>query len=116
MPKVVDFGTCNEGKDVYTLLQWIEGVEVQDVLSSMNREESYELGKKSGSILRKIHTITVPILLSLMKDWKHLSMKTLILLEMKLFWTILTKSISAYKTSFMLSSRGLPYGKYDLFT
>ncbi len=60
MPKAVDFGTCNDGKEVYTLLEWIEGVEVQDVLSSMNRVEKYELGKKSGRILRKIHTITIP--------------------------------------------------------
>lgn len=60
MPKAVDFGTCNEGKNVYTLLEWIEGIEIDNILPSLSHTERYELGKESGRILNKIHTITEP--------------------------------------------------------
>jgi serine/threonine-protein kinase len=58
MPKVIDFGTCNEGKSVYTLLEWIEGVEIGSSLKSLHSQERYDWGRKAGRILRKIHTIS----------------------------------------------------------
>lgn len=58
MPKAIDFGTCNEGKSVYTLLEWIEGVEIGSSLKSLHSQERYDWGRKAGRILRKIHTIS----------------------------------------------------------
>lgn len=55
MPKAIDFGCCNEGKNVYTLVEWIEGVEVQEVLKKLDGKEQYRLGKESGNILHLIH-------------------------------------------------------------
>lgn len=82
MPKAVDFGTCKEGKAVYTLLEWIEGVEVQNILFSMNCRERYELGKKSGRILKKIHAITVP---NDSKDWS------------KQYFAVMNERLEAFK-------------------
>jgi serine/threonine-protein kinase len=60
MPFPVDFGVCNEGKNVYTLLSWVDGDEVEDILSTLTEKEKYKLGIKSGEILRKIHRLPAP--------------------------------------------------------
>jgi serine/threonine-protein kinase len=60
MPSPVDFGVCNGGKNVYTLLSWVEGEEVEITLSTLTEKEQYQLGIKSGEILRKIHSIPAP--------------------------------------------------------
>ncbi len=60
MPFPVDFGICNEGKNVYTLLSWVEGVEVETILSTLTEREQYKLGIKSGKNLRKIHSLPAP--------------------------------------------------------
>lgn len=60
MPFPVDFGVCNEGKSVYTLLSWIEGEEVEATLSTLTEKEQYRLGIQSGKILRKIHSLLAP--------------------------------------------------------
>jgi serine/threonine-protein kinase len=56
----VDFGVCNGGKNVYTLLSWVEGEEVETILSTLTESEQYKLGIKSGEILRKIHSLPAP--------------------------------------------------------
>lgn len=58
MPVHIDFGICNSGKSVYTLLSWIDGDEVELVLHRLSTSEQYTLGFKSGEILRKIHTLS----------------------------------------------------------
>lgn len=60
MPQPVDFGACNGGKSVYTLLSWVDGEEVEEVLPLLSDTEQYVLGIKSGEILRKIHALTAP--------------------------------------------------------
>lgn len=60
MPSPVDFGICNEGKSVYTLLSWIEGDEVETTLSTLTEKEQYKLGIKAGETLRKIHSLPAP--------------------------------------------------------
>lgn len=55
MPTPVDFGSCENGRCVYTLLDWIEGIEVEDYLSTLTEKEQYLLGVKAGAILKKIH-------------------------------------------------------------
>lgn len=60
MPSPVDFGFCNGGKSVYTLLSWVEGEEVESILSSLTENEQYKLGTESGEILCKIHSLPAP--------------------------------------------------------
>ncbi len=60
MPSPIDFGVCNGGASVYTLLSWIEGEEAEKVIPKLPAENQYLLGKESGKILRKIHTLKGP--------------------------------------------------------
>lgn len=54
------FGICNEGKSIYMLLTWVEGVDLESALTELSEEEQYRLGRKAGEILKKIHSISVP--------------------------------------------------------
>jgi len=58
MCEPIEFGTCDDG--VYSLQSWIDGKDLPDVLFDLSEAEQYELGVKSGEILRKIHTIPAP--------------------------------------------------------
>ncbi|MFT3950406.1 MAG: GrpB family protein [Oscillospiraceae bacterium] len=60
MPQPVAFGKCDNGNCVYTLLTWIDGREVEEVLPTLSEAEQYALGTKSGEILRRIHAIPAP--------------------------------------------------------
>lgn len=66
MPRPVDFGVCNDGKNVYQLLTWCEGVNLETVLPTLSQAEQYTLGLKAGEILRKIHSIPAP---ENLEDW-----------------------------------------------
>ena len=59
MNQPVDFGICNNGKSVYTLLTWIEGCDLEEALKKVPVSEQYELGVKAGKLLKKIHSIKV---------------------------------------------------------
>ena len=60
MSQPIDFGICNNGKNVYSLLSWIDGRELEFALPSISKTEQYVCGLKSGRILRKIHAIPAP--------------------------------------------------------
>lgn len=66
MPKPIEFGICNGGKHVYMLLTWINGVAVQDVIREKDEVLQYQLGYKSGILLRKIHDCSTTVS---HKDW-----------------------------------------------
>lgn len=68
MSKPVDFGVCNYGKCVYSLLTWIEGTAVDDVIGDLSDQTQYELGIKAGKILKKFHSISAP---PEQKDWEQ---------------------------------------------
>lgn len=55
----IDFGICNYGKNVYMLLSWVEGKDLEEVLPNLPETEQYQLGRMAGAILRKIHSIEV---------------------------------------------------------
>lgn len=55
----IDFGICNNGKNVYMLLTWIEGKDLEEVLPDLTESEQYSLGREAGKILKKIHSIEV---------------------------------------------------------
>ena len=58
MPDAIDFGVSKDGKSVYTLLGWIEGVEAEKILPKQNPMAQYALGFQAGKILRRIHDST----------------------------------------------------------
>lgn len=62
----VDFGICNNGKNVYQLLSWCDGETADVVLPELSYKEQYLLGVKAGQNLKKIHSIPAPCEL---EDW-----------------------------------------------
>ena len=59
MSKPISFGICNDKKNVYMLLSWINGVDLSDALPKLLIEEQYLLGRKAGRILKAIHSLKV---------------------------------------------------------
>lgn len=59
MSMPVKLGICNHNKNVYMILSWVEGQDLEEVLSDLSEEEQYRLGRLAGSILKKIHSIPV---------------------------------------------------------
>lgn len=51
---------------VYALYSWIDGEDAETLIPSLSEEEQYQLGVKSGEMLKKIHTIPAP---ELEEDW-----------------------------------------------
>lgn len=60
MSEPLDFGICDNGKSVYSLLTWCDGEDAETVLPLLNEMEQYKLGVRSGEILKKIHSIPAP--------------------------------------------------------
>lgn len=54
-----EFGICNNCKNVYMLLSWVEGRDLEEVLPGLSKKEQYILGREAGKILRKIHSIPI---------------------------------------------------------
>jgi serine/threonine-protein kinase len=59
-PRPVDFGLCNNGKSVYSLLGWLDGEDAETAVLNMDNAEQYKLGIQSGEMLRKIHSLPAP--------------------------------------------------------
>lgn len=57
MSEPIEFGVCNDGKNAYMLLTWIEGQDLETVLPKLSEERQYRLGRQAGEILKKIHSI-----------------------------------------------------------
>lgn len=57
MSMPIEFGICNEGKNIYMLLSWVEGRDLEEVLPELSEWDQYKLGRQAGTILRKIHSI-----------------------------------------------------------
>lgn len=65
IPEPLDIKGVEE--EVYTLLRWVPGENANEVIPALREEEQYQLGYKSGRILKQIHTvIKVPVDL---KSW-----------------------------------------------
>lgn len=60
MSKPIRFGICNQNRNVYMLLTWVEGEDLTLALPRLNEETQYQLGYEAGKILRKIHDIEIP--------------------------------------------------------
>lgn len=51
------FGVCENGKSVYQLLTWCDGIEAKEILYTLSDEEQYAFGQKAASILKQMETI-----------------------------------------------------------
>lgn len=58
MCKPIEFGTCVEG--VYSIQDWIEGRDAEEVVPTLSEDKQYAYGYESGQILKKIHSIPAP--------------------------------------------------------
>lgn len=59
IPEPIDFGICCNGTKIYTLLSWADGQDAESVVPNLTTKEQYSLGRASGKILRKIHSLPV---------------------------------------------------------
>ena len=57
MSQPIEFGVQDE--QVYMLLSWIDGTDLESVLSQFSEAEQYRLGREAGTILKKLHSIPV---------------------------------------------------------
>lgn len=57
-----------DDKSVYTLLTYIEGVDLEDKLPLLTKKEQYELGKQSGQMLKAIHQVKID---EQLKKWEE---------------------------------------------
>ena len=57
MSMPVGFGVCGGGKQVYTLLTWVAGEDLEEALPRLCAVEQYRLGLCAGSMLKRIHSI-----------------------------------------------------------
>ncbi len=56
----IDFGICNNGQSVYSLLTWIDGEDAEVILPKLSNREQYLLGIKAGIYLKQLHSIPAP--------------------------------------------------------
>ncbi len=60
MSEPISFGVCNQNQNVYLLLTWIDGEDLETALPKLKEDAQYALGREAGCILRKIHRLKVP--------------------------------------------------------
>ena len=63
MCKPLEFGTSDEG--IYSIQTWIDGVDAEETIHNLTKEEQYSYGFEAGKILKEIHKIPAPKELSL---------------------------------------------------
>lgn len=55
VPRCVELVKTDNGSKVFTLLSWVPGEDLEDIISKLSLPEQYDIGKQAGSILRRIH-------------------------------------------------------------
>lgn len=65
IPQAVDCGTCDGG--VYTLLSWVPGRPVEEVLPELTADQQADLGAQAGRIARMLHDVPAP---EGVEDWQ----------------------------------------------
>ena len=60
MSQPLDFGLFDSGRQVYSLLSWIEGKDGAQWVAEQPAAACYELGLQAGQILQQIHSVAAP--------------------------------------------------------
>ncbi|KTD87308.1 aminoglycoside phosphotransferase family protein [Paenibacillus etheri] len=55
MSRPLQFGICNGGQTVYSLLTWIEGEDAEKIIPMLSSEEQYQRGVTAGQYLKSMH-------------------------------------------------------------
>lgn len=55
----LEFGICQDKKQVWMLLSWVEGNDLEAEISQLTIEKQYQLGIEAGKILKQIHQIPI---------------------------------------------------------
>lgn len=66
--QAVDFGRCNDNKNVYILQTWINGEILETALAALAVDKQYKLGVEAGKILKRIHSSQPTVIV----DWYSL--------------------------------------------
>lgn len=61
----LEFGRCEEG--VYSIQSWIDGSDMEEMVSLLSDTEQYVYGLEAGRILRRMHSIPAP---DTQEDWE----------------------------------------------
>ncbi len=59
MSMPIEFGKCNQDKNVYMILSWVDGEDLEEILPFLTVKQQYLLGRQAGEILRRIHGMKV---------------------------------------------------------
>jgi len=57
MSQPISFGICENGKSVYQLLSWCDGIEAKEALYKLSNDEQYAFGQKAAKILKQMEKI-----------------------------------------------------------
>lgn len=57
-PRPIEFGTLNDGS-VYIVLSYIEGIDAESYIKTVDDESAYFLGVQAGKMLKRIHNLTI---------------------------------------------------------
>lgn len=60
MSRPLQFGVCDKGTKVYSLLTYIQGDDAEAILPTLTEKQQYNLGIEAGRILSKIHSLKAP--------------------------------------------------------
>lgn len=81
MSMPIDFGMLEDENYCYMLLTFIEGESLEDALPKLDEMTQYQLGLKTGFILKKIHSLEVPSDMIEERDIKEKKLRQLSLYE-----------------------------------
>jgi len=59
-PQAYGFGLLEKENKVYYLVSWLEGDDAATIMTNMSENERYNLGIKSGKLLRRLHSLPAP--------------------------------------------------------
>jgi len=66
IPLPIEMGLCHQEQAVYSLMTWMEGRVLEEVLPLMTPKDQYDLGLEAGRVLKRIHETPGP---KVVKDW-----------------------------------------------
>ena len=58
--KPIDFGILDNGKS-YMILSYLEGLDAEETIVNFSDTEAYRLGLEAGCILKKLHSLSIPL-------------------------------------------------------
>ena len=57
MSMPIEFGVCSQNRNVYMLLTWVSGCDLEEMLPKLSEKDQYLVGRQAGAILKKIHSV-----------------------------------------------------------